>query len=187
MNNDWELVVEDDSYISCEENGKIYSSQSEEYEVEKNDEDLANKILDLNDYQIINDIIPKNNDNISNNLSEIDPNINKITNDKDIIFDLIKTTYITNIIDDSKKTCINLVNTKKIIKKIPNSIWINLGCYILKHIDSPYGYWQIKLTYSIVSTVILCFRNKKYVYKISKYSITSVVPYLISFSKKKYH
>jgi hypothetical protein len=185
MNNEWELVPED-GYISSDENEEIYT---EDKLLGKNND--KNWMIGLNEFKIISkddkkmsevfsEIVPFENEEHIDDLMNIgDDNKNEdldsdIVELEDDINDIKKTQSINHKIDDTKSTYISLVNSKQLINKIPNSIWINLAFYILKYTESSYCNWRIILTYSCASTMILCFKNRKYLYKVSQYSLTNI-------------
>lgn len=168
MNFDWELVTNEES--EPEENGKIY--------IDDDDND--------NDDYIVNQILMQKLNSTSLSFGQI--SIDDIVVSPDIIEELNEKTVLNNIeksedaIKSNKDTDVPKLSYIKLVKKIPNSIWLNLAFYLLKNTNSYYYDWRITMTYSFVSTMVLCLRNKHLVYRISKYSLLNTVPY---FFKKK--
>lgn len=151
--NEWVLLDDsiDDGYLSPEEDGKIIENNENQIKFGNLNNDVETKMFLNSDDEI--------DDKMANSILESE----FIPKDQEN-FDTSVESKIIN-------------STKKIVKKVPRSIWINIALQIFKMTNCSYD-WRISLTYSLVSTTILMIKNRIIILKITKFTLYNGLPFI---------
>jgi len=206
--NDWEILDHiDDGYLSPEEDGKIVNDNKPpkkelfldylECKTAPSDgcywvcrEELRSELETETD-NTQDDFLTNIDENLVNSILEIgklpiktEEDLNTIkceTIDGETIDGepIIIVEESSNIIHNKNPHTIT-ETTKEIVKKIPESFWLNIALYILKSSSYNGHYdWRISLTCSIASSAILLIRNRTIAISLSRFTLFKGIPLII--------